>query len=333
MPLFSVIVATRDRPGPFAEALASVLAQEHADFEVIVVDDGSSAANAEQYEVTLAAAAERLGERLRICRLTRRVSGHGPGYSRNTGAALASGKYLCFLDDDDLWTDSGHLARAARVLRDSGDLYMANQAAYRAGAPAGGGAIWIEDLAPRLTARGVVPLANGAMLVTAGDLMALGSFCHLNTLIVRRELYEAVGGMDEGIRWEEDRDVFLRLIDRTGTILHHPAIVARHNIPDPAQAASTSTSLTLLNRWLYRLRVMDKACIFARHPAIRAHARQHKVFTLKRIVEELRVAGQWRTAYLYAREALGVRPTLKWAAFTVYCGLMAVFERRPFDPA
>ena len=45
MPLFSILLATRDRPALFGEALASVLAQRFEDFEIVVVDDGSDPAH------------------------------------------------------------------------------------------------------------------------------------------------------------------------------------------------------------------------------------------------------------------------------------------------
>lgn len=329
MPFFSVILATRDRPGPFAEALDSVLAQGFRDVEVVVVDDGSAAEHRAGYEAALARAEAALGERFRLCRLPRRPRGHGQSYALNTGAAAAAGSHLAFLDDDDAWTDPGHLGRAAAVIAAAGgaDLYLANQAAYR-GAARLPGPIWIEQLAGLAAARGIAPSAEGALRVGVAELMALDGFCHVNTLIVRRELFLAIGGMDEGIRWECDRDLFLRLVDRAEVILHHPAEVARHNVPDPALGASMTTSLAMLDRWLYQLRVLDKAALLARHPAIRAHARAHKGHALKRIAEERHAAGDRIAAAFYAREALGARPTLKWLGFTLYLLARAALPRR-----
>lgn len=320
MPFFSVILATRDRPALFAEALRSVLAQDFADIEIVVVNDGSREEHRVAYEAALAAV-HGDGRPVRAHWLVHRPRGHGQSYSLNYGAAYAKGAYLCFLDDDDTWTDTGHLSRAARALRGSGtnaDLYMTNQAAYR-NESRQPGPIWIEGLAARLVQRGIVAHEGGAFPVAIADLIAVPGFCHLNTLIVSRSLYDAVGGMDEAIRWECDRDLFLRLIDRAeGTMLHHPAVVARHNIPDPSKGASMTTSLAALDRWLYQLRVLDKASLFARHPPIRAHGRQHKVYALKRIAEELYRSGRWTDAAFYAREALWIGFNPKWFAFAAY---------------
>jgi len=328
MPLFSVILATRDRPALFADALRSVLAQDHADLELVVVNDGSREEHHAAYEELLAKANED-GRPIQAHWLVHRPRGHGQSYALNYGVARSQGDYVCFLDDDDVWTDPEHLRRAALALGDGGaDLYMANQVAFRGAAPEPG-PIWIEGLAPALMRRGIRASAAGVLPVTVENLMALTGFCHLNTLIVRRRLFEAIGGMDEGVRWECDRDLFLRLIDRAEGMLHHARTVARHNIPDPAKGASMTTSLAALDRWLYQLRVLDKASLFPRHAAIRAHARAHKGHALKRIAEQLARSGDWETAAFYAREALGARPTLKWFLFTGYCSARALLTGRP----
>lgn len=326
---FSAILATRDRPGLFAQAMASVLEQHHSDFEVIVVDDGSAAAHRPAYDAVLAEAADRRPGRVAVHRLVHRPRGHGQSYSLNFGAAQARGDYLCFLDDDDCWTDPSHLSRAAQALARGGGLYMANQAAFRGELRLPGPA-WVEELAGVAAARRAAPDAGGCLVVTVEDLLAISGFCHVNALIVRRGLFEAVGGMDEGIRWECDRDLFLRLVDRADadgeTLLHHPATIARHNVPDPAQGASMTTQLAMLDRWLQQLRVLDKAALRAHHSAIRAHGRLHKGYTLKRIAEERAAAGAWRSAASYARQALGASPTPRWRAFTAYCAAMAVLR-------
>jgi glycosyltransferase involved in cell wall biosynthesis len=328
MPLFTVVIATRDRPALFAAALGSVLAQEGAAFEVVVVDDGSTEENRALYGPVLEAARARLGEGLRHRALPRRPRGHGQSYSLNTGVAEARGDFVCFLDDDDAWTDPDHLARAAAVIGAAGgaDLYLANQHAFR-GEAREPGPVWIEALAEEAARRGIAPDAQGAYRVGIAELMALTGFCHVNALTVRRALWEAVGGMEEGIRWECDRDLFLRLIDRAEVILHHPAVVSRHNIPDPKAGSSMTTSLANLDRWLYQVRVLDRASLFCRHPLIRAHARTHKGYALKRIAEELARAGEWRAAAFHAREALGAQPGFKWLGYTAYCALRAAVAR------
>jgi glycosyltransferase involved in cell wall biosynthesis len=301
-----------------------VLAQTMDDIEVIVVNDGSADEHRDAYGVVLAAAASRIGDRLKAHWLIRRPKGHGQSYSLNYGVAQATGEFVCFLDDDDVWTDTGHLARARQAIEAAGrdvglpDLYMANQRAYLRDEKLAG-PIWIDTLAEEIAGRGVRPRSDGSFVVSIGDLMATHGFCHINCLTVRRSLYDAVGGMDEGIRWECDRDLFLRLIDRAGVMLHHPEVVSRHNVPDPAKSLNMTTAISMLEKRLLQVRVLDKAALFAGSASIRAHGRRHKAFAMKKIAEELARAGQWVSAAYYAREALGAAPTAKWLLFSAYC--------------
>lgn len=89
----SVVVPTLGRPGRLRRTLASVLAQDMTDWELIVVDDGDGEG---------AAAASSLGEpRIVTCR----SAGVGQVDARTTGIARARGEVICWLDDDDWWED------------------------------------------------------------------------------------------------------------------------------------------------------------------------------------------------------------------------------------
>jgi len=91
MPFFSVVIPTHNRASLLREALESVFAQEFADYEVIVVDDGSTDNTAK-----VAAA---YGDRIRFLRRTNA----GPGAARDLGLKHATGRYVAFLDSDDVW--------------------------------------------------------------------------------------------------------------------------------------------------------------------------------------------------------------------------------------
>ena len=91
MALFSVIVPTYNRAELLRVALASIVQQRFSDYEIIVVDDGSSDGTDEVIET--------FGDRVRSITQDNR----GPGAARNLGASQACGRYLAFLDSDDLW--------------------------------------------------------------------------------------------------------------------------------------------------------------------------------------------------------------------------------------
>jgi glycosyltransferase involved in cell wall biosynthesis len=102
-PLFSVIIPVLNRANLIGEALESVFAQDFTDYEIVVVDDGSTDDTVDVLK--------RSESRLMICQ----SHGAGPGIARNLGAKTARGKYLAFLDSDDLWFP-WTLAAYARVL-------------------------------------------------------------------------------------------------------------------------------------------------------------------------------------------------------------------------
>jgi glycosyltransferase involved in cell wall biosynthesis len=320
---FSVIMATRNRPAEFRKAVDSVLVQSFRDIEIIIVNDGSE----ERYQAEYAAILDAInGIPVRVVSLARLSSGHGQSFAINSGVSKSEAPYICFLDDDDYWTDPRHLERAASVISSSPvDLYMANQAAYR-GADIQPGPIWLDDLGSILQRLDRRPERDGSYTVDAEDLLRSRGFCHLNTLIVRRTLYEDIGGMAEDIRWECDHDLYLRLVDRAALMKFVPVVVSRHNIPDPTKRSSMTTGLTEAERRLFQLSVFRRAQVLARNPMIRSYAQKHTAYTLKRIAESLAEAERYVDAASYAREALRAGPTLKWTGYTAWLTFRALLE-------
>ena len=321
-PLFSVIIPTRNPSFLFAVALQSVLEQRFRDFEVIVVNDGLS----DEHELRCRELINESCGIARMLNLVRTRRGHGPGRARNCGATEAHGDYLCFLDDDDQWTEPEHLNRVARVIAANArpiDLFLANQRAFRDGVPVPE-VIWIEDLEARMRDS---PDDAGAYSVTLGQLLRCQAHCHLNTTIVSRTLFDEIGGLDEALGYEEDRDFFLRAIDRARLIKFLPWIVSRHNIPDPDARMNWSTVESELSKRLFQLRVFDKAILFSEQPELRRHGMRQRTYTLKHIATEAARIGRLDCAVYYARQALAAGFTFAWLAVTTLFLL-----RRHFAP-
>lgn len=318
---FTVIIPSRNRPMLLRKAIESVLMQTHSNVEVIVVNDGSDGENESAY----AALATELVGRVRFLNLEKAKNGHGQSGSINCGAEIAQGQYLCFLDDDDYWTDPEHLKRAYQCLQHlngSVDIYFANQLAVLNDAPVPG-PIWLEPL------EGILDKAlldeTGAYPVTIKELMKCSGFGHLNTTIVSSALYEGIKGMDENIRYECDLDFYLRIIDASSGIRYYPGIVSRHNAPDQQKALNMSTVVSFSQKMLFRAYVWDKALLFSKSPIIRSTAAKRKSYALKCIAQSLAKERQFKQSFYYARQALATGFNPKWLAYCSYIGLRAMF--------
>ena len=111
-PLFSVIVPAHNRAHQIGPTLASVVAQDCADWECIVVDDGSDADDA------LRGVVDAIGDTR--FRYLRRANGGG-GAARNSGIDAARGRFVAFLDSDDLFLPA-KLSAMAAALTDAPDI-------------------------------------------------------------------------------------------------------------------------------------------------------------------------------------------------------------------
>ena len=90
-PTVSVVIATYNKADTLADAISSVLRQTYRDFEILVVDDGSTDDTAQRVKA--------YGDKIRY--LPKKNG--GTGSARNLGIAQARGRFVAFLDGDDLW--------------------------------------------------------------------------------------------------------------------------------------------------------------------------------------------------------------------------------------
>jgi glycosyltransferase involved in cell wall biosynthesis len=91
---FSVIMPLYNKAPYVSKAIRSIIKQSFTDFELVIVDDGSTDQSAEIAEQTI--------EGHKNCRLIRQEN-TGVSTARNNGVSVSNGDYLCFLDADDWW--------------------------------------------------------------------------------------------------------------------------------------------------------------------------------------------------------------------------------------
>jgi glycosyltransferase involved in cell wall biosynthesis len=189
VPLVTVLMPAWNREGFVREAVDSVLAQTFADFELLVVDDGST-------DATAAAVAAVSDPRVRCLREPHR----GIGGTMNAGLRAACGRYVARLDSDDVWLPE-FLATQVPILEARPGVGVAYARAQ--GMEADG----------TLTAHvwGMAPRYPDDHLRS----MLWGDFTCNITTVVRRELLEHVGGFDESLIAGEDWDLWLRVARET----------------------------------------------------------------------------------------------------------------------
>jgi glycosyltransferase involved in cell wall biosynthesis len=185
----TAIVPTCDRPTLLARALRSVAAQEVLPTEVLVVDDGNAPSR------LVEACAEACGLPDAIVVRNRRAK--GASGARNTGAELASGEFLAFLDDDDEWLPSYLREATARIGNRTLDLVCADLLYY------------FETEGERVGKVAPGHLEPDLFLVRNPGLGG-------SNFVIRATLYRSVGGFDESLPTMNDLDFGLRLSLRGG---------------------------------------------------------------------------------------------------------------------
>jgi glycosyltransferase involved in cell wall biosynthesis len=182
MPEISVIIPAYNQGHYLSEALESVLAQDYPNFEVIVVDDGSSDHTAQ--------VVQRFSDR-RIHYIFQ--ENRGLPAARNTGIRAAQGKYLSFLDSDD------------RFLPKKLSLLKAEFASQPEIGLAAGQAKLIDQDGNLLGS------SFQSQQVNEAHCLLLGNPFHVGSVLLRRSWQEKVGFFDENLRSYEDWDFWLRL--------------------------------------------------------------------------------------------------------------------------
>jgi glycosyltransferase involved in cell wall biosynthesis len=192
-PLISICIPAHNAEAFLHAALASVRAQRFTDWEVIVTEDGSR----DSTEETVLEFARTVSQPVRYDRHEQNL---GRPATRNTGIAASSGEWIALLDADDVWT-AGHLESAAALIRSrsaeviySGAVMFDSETGRE-----------LEVSAPSTRALADFPrsLFNGVYSIQP------------SAVVLRRCLWEDVGGFDPTFRYAEDREMWIRCA-RTG---------------------------------------------------------------------------------------------------------------------
>jgi glycosyltransferase involved in cell wall biosynthesis len=208
-PLVSVIIPTYNRAWVLREAIDSVLAQEFKDFELIVVDDGSTDNTGEildSYEQDI---------------LVLRQSNKGVSAARNRGIAAAAGRLIAFLDSDDLWLP--------RKLSSQVDFFKSNPAAVINQTEE----IWVRN-GVRVNPKTRHHKFSGMIFERSLALCLVSP----SAVMIKKNLFSEVGVFDENLPACEDYDLWLRISCRYPVdLIETPLIMKRGGHADQLSKA------------------------------------------------------------------------------------------------
>jgi len=203
MPTVSVIISTYKRANLVSQAIESVLAQTYTDYEIIVVNDGSPDNTKEvldQFEDQITAIHQ---------------ENKGVAAARNAGIKAAKGKYIAFLDDDDLWLPN-KLEKQVACLESNANI----------------GLVYSDMFC--FNEKGVFPdtwaKTNPTPPVQQCWILFVRNFIPTPSVVVRRECLDKVGLFDETLATCEDYDLWLRLIEKWSVyFLNEPLVRYRRS--------------------------------------------------------------------------------------------------------
>ena len=196
-PLISIITPVFDTPVQWlAEAVNSVLAQAYENWELLLVDDGSTDADLLRGLPRLAARDRRI--------VLRALPKHGGiSAASNHGLAAARGEWVAFLDHDDI-LEPDALFQNVRLLQENPDLDL----------------IYSDE--DKITQQSFgVPMLKPDW--SPDFFLSCNYLCHL--IFLRRQLISDVGGFRSAFDGSQDYDLLLRVVEHTQRIAHIPRVL------------------------------------------------------------------------------------------------------------
>jgi glycosyltransferase involved in cell wall biosynthesis len=304
-PAVSIVLPTYNRPAYLCEAVASVFAQSYDDWELIIADDGSS----EETRAWL-----RGIDDPRVSVLWLPHSGV-PSISRNAAIRQARGRFIAFLDSDDLWVPA-KLARQVEALLASPGCdwsYTAVDLIHPDGEPVdrSGFAPWLPH---------------------AGDItehiLKIEAIIAIDSVMVDRHLLMEVGGFDEEQRFGEDYDLYMRLAMRSPVhVIDEPLAVVR-------ASDGVNYSANRIHAYLGWVQLYARYARLLPTRRLRATARRRRAESLLVLARLYAKAGQtknaWRTLLHGTPHSILAYPSWAWRAtkVAIRAGLGSLQMRR-----
>lgn len=276
-PTVSVVIVTYNKGDTISEAIESVLRQTYRDLELLVVDDGSTDDTAERVA--------RFGPQVRYLR----KENGGTGSARNLGIAQARGRFVAFLDGDDLWLPR-KLERQMELFREQPEALAVQCSAH-----------CVDERLRVFESRLCRPERDSLKrFLLFENLPAFSS-----AVVVRKEAFERIGGFATDLVILSDWEMACRLA-REGLLLSHPEVLVLYRHYQKNQSRSVEihvwSGVRALRRFFRNPERLDPAI---RRLQGRAWARFYAMLGGGCIRN-----GDWRRGIGWSWKALATSPTV-----------------------
>lgn len=277
MPKVTVIIATYNAIAYLPSNVDSVIKQTFTDFEVLIVDDGST-------DETVEWVSKLVDPRVRLIS----QANQGVAVARNQGIASAQGEYVAFLDADDLWEPT-KLEKQVKCLEENPQVGLVNTSIVNIdeqGKPLG--AVNASDVE-----------GNVLKYIVEENLILCGS-----APMVRRSCLEAVQGFDQKLMSAEDWELWIRLAARYDfAVIKEPLVLYRQHL--------NSKSNNIERHLKHRLKVIDKT-----FETVARNLQPLKQRSVGRaylsVAWKLLVQKDYKTSTMYRQKALSYYPQLRF---------------------
>jgi len=225
--MISIVMAAKNYAKFLPQAVESAFAQTHADWELIIIDDGSTDATPEVVKPYLA------DPRVKYVR----SDYLGQSRAKNLGARLSKGEFLAYLDADDAWEPT-KLEKQLKLFDrpEVGVVFSGRK---------------LIDEAGKITGTPPANFPRGKVL----EAIFTQNFVCFSTVILRREVFDYVGGFDPGIDLAIDYDLWLRVAKHYEfDYVPEPLVLYRTGHGNLSQKLSdrVATALSIMERAVFR---------------------------------------------------------------------------------
>jgi len=295
----SIIIPAYNRAATIRGAIESVLRQTYTDFELLIVDDGST-------DDTMARVTEISDPRIRLLANPENM---GASAARNTGIKNARGKWVAFQDSDDEWLPEKLQKQMHRIESKANDPVACYCGMVVVGRHDQG-----EQERPK-----VHYIPDAKLTKVEGDILPtvlMANPASTQTLMVRREVLNEIGGFDENLPALVDWDCVMRLANRGPFAFVDEPLVLQY-------FSENSITRSRANRAIGRLKIIEKnAALWKDHPEYLA---QH----YRSVAGDRRRLGDIKAARKAIASARRLCPTsVKLWAVEAYLLLQSLLNRR-----